>query len=128
MPYEITEESTGVYVRHSGFSAPFEILEITAWEAENINDHHAYMIVDLSDVDADTVAAWTTDILQRVAEDETVKLPPDYLGRPFKLAFVSDSELMKALLQSFIDSSSRPNHDLAIFRTVKQARAWVAAP
>lgn len=128
MPYEITEEPTGVYVRQFGFAAPFEIVEITAWEAENIRDHHTYMIVDLSDVDANTVAAWTNDILQRIAEDEMVRLPPDYLARPFKLAFVSDSELMKALLQSFIDSRSRPNHDIAIFRTVKQARAWVPAP
>lgn len=128
MPYEITEEPTGVYVRHFGFSAPFEILEITAWEAENIRDHHVYMIVDLSGVDSDTVIAWTNDILQRIAEDETVNLPPDYLARPFKLAFVSDNELMKSLLQSFIDSGSRPNHDFVICRTIKQARTWVAAP
>mgnify|MGYP003672160188 FL=1 len=128
MPYEITEEPAGVYVRHFGFAAPFEILEITAWEAENIRAHHAYMIADLSAVDFDTVTSWTNAILRAVADDETVRLPQDYLARPFRLAFVYDNELLKSLLQSFVDSGSRPNHDLAIFRTVRQARAWVAAP
>ncbi|HBC07269.1 MAG TPA: hypothetical protein DC046_06750 [Rhodospirillaceae bacterium] len=128
MTYQIIEEPTGVYVRHSGFAAPFEIMEITAWEAANIRDYHTYMIVDLSEVDSDTVASWTNAILRAVADDEAVRLPQDYLARPFKLAFVCDNELLKSLLQSFVESGSRPNHDLMIFRTLKLARTWVAAP
>jgi hypothetical protein len=128
MPYEITEEPIGVYVRHFGFAAPFEIMEITAWEAANIRDHHTYMIADLSEVDSDTVASWTNAILRAVADDEAARLPQDYLARPFKLAFVCDNELLKSLLQSFVESGSRPSHDLMIFRTLRQARAWVAVP
>jgi hypothetical protein len=126
MPYEITEEPGGVYIRHFGFAAPFEILEITAWEAANIRDHHAYMIADLSAVDADTVASWTNAILHSIADHEAATLPADYLARPFRLAFVCDNEQLKALLQSFMESGSRPNHEISIFRKVSQARAWVA--
>jgi len=128
MPYEIIEEPAGVYVRHFGFAAPYEIMEITAWEAANIRDHHVYMIADLSDVGPETAASWTNAILRAVADDETATLPADYLARPFKFVFVCDNEFLKSLLQSFVESGSRPNHDLAIFRTLRQARAWVTAP
>ena len=68
---------------------------------------------------AERVRAWEASTNMQVFSDQaalerSVIVP--------KLRYTWDA------LQSFVDSGSRPNHDLAIFRTVRQARAWVAAP
>ena len=124
MPYEITDEGRGIYVRHFGFTTPKEILELTTWEAENIRDEHAYLIADLLPVTSDTVFSWTNSILEAIALDEAERLPDAYLKRPFRLAFVCDNKLLEEALVAFINSGSRPAHDLKIFQDLEQARIW----
>ncbi|MEQ8668316.1 MAG: hypothetical protein RIC50_01850 [Rhodospirillales bacterium] len=124
MPYEITDEGRGVYIRHYGFTTPREIMELTTWEADNIRDTHGYIIADLLPVNSETVFSWTHSLLEAVADDEAVRLPKTYLDRPFKLAFACDNKLLEDVLQAFIESGSRPNHDIQIFPTLQRARQW----
>lgn len=121
MPHETTWESHGVYTRFYG-SVPFS--ELLAFfqsiAADPRFDDISYYIDDYTGVATHDVKFEDVELLAGLDYAQTISNPR------LLRATVGVRDDMRALFARYRESHDRRDH-LAVFSTVEEARAWIAA-
>ena len=126
MSFTIFDEGNGLRLVFSGFTAPFEWAEAgKAAFSHPGRKGHDYHIFDFSQADTNSLFALTEEIAADYAERSRAMFGDQ--PTPFLTAEVSPHDKMQEIFAAFIAAGPRPpGHTMARFRTLSQARAWIA--